>query len=84
MQVELVKCCGISHEQYLQLVIQQRTHEVREEQEMGVNSSLFLKILQLECEKKITYYGYAYKCIKKIRVHLNDTLVLSFKGLEFY
>lgn len=43
---------------YLQLVIQQHTHEVREEQEMGVNSSLFLKILQLECEKNITYYGY--------------------------
>lgn len=52
MQVELVKCCGISHDQYLQLVIQQHTHEVREEQEMGVNFSLFLKILQLECEKK--------------------------------
>lgn len=53
MQVELVKCCGISHEQYLQLVIQRHTHEVREEQEMGVNFSLFLKILQLECGKKL-------------------------------
>lgn len=32
---------------------------------MGVNSSLFLKMLQLECEKKITYYGYTNKRTKK-------------------
>lgn len=63
MQVEFVKCCGVSHEQYLQLVIQQHTHEVREEQEMGVNSSLFLKILQLECEKNYLLWPYN-KCIK--------------------
>lgn len=50
---------------YLQLVIQQHTHEVREEQEMGVNSSLFLKILQLECEKKYYLLWLYNKCIKK-------------------